>query len=296
MAQTERSERIAQADGPHELWPEYIKDSKLFREYLQRIANGRDMHCIVTASSETGVGKTTLAVSLALLWDQHGWTADKAAVADAPEYAYKYDRLPPGSVLILDEAEKAADSRRSNTHGNVDVSQAFAAKRFRQIFGILTAPSKSWVDKRLGASSADYWIQAQEGDGGSIKGEAKVYRMKEQEHYETFYTERTETISWPVLDNDPAFKELDKIKKDRLSGEVESNYVHKNEVEDMRENFWNKATKKARFEIVRAMSDDGLTQTRIADIITSAKGVDSLTQSGVSRMVNSESFEDFYTT
>jgi hypothetical protein len=254
------------------------------------------MHCIVTASSETGVGKTTLAVSLALMWDQHGWTADKAAVADAPEYSYKYDRLPPGSVLILDEAEKAADSRRSNTHGNVDVSQAFAAKRFRQIFGILTAPSKSWVDKRLGASSADYWIQAQEGENGAIKGEAKVYRMKEQEHYETFYTERTETISWPVLDNDPAFKELDKIKKDRLSGDVESNYVHKNEVEEMRENFWNKATKKTRYEVVKAMSDDGLTQTRIADIITSAKGVDSLTQSGVSRMVNSESFEDFYTT
>lgn len=281
-------------DGPHRVWGEHIENSQLFREYAERLTKGRDMHVFVTASSETGVGKTTLAVALALLWDQHGWTADKAAVADAKEYAYKYDNMPKGSVLILDEAEKAADSRRSNTHGNVDVSQAFAAKRFRQIFGILTAPSKSWVDKRLGASAADYWIQALEDDNGGIKGEAKVYRLKEQEHYETFYSTKTEMIKWPILDDNPAFKNLDEIKRSRLSGEVESNYVHRREVEEVKNNYWNKATKKARYELVKSMYNHDLSQSDISDITSGAKGVEGMTQQHVSRIVNSESFDEFY--
>lgn len=295
MAQAEhRDIDPAEVDGPHHLWPEYIANSQLFREYGQRIANGRDMHVIVTASSETGVGKTTLAVSLALLWDQHGWNSEKAAVADAKEYAYKYDHMPPGSVLILDEAEKAADARRSNTHGNVDVSQAFAAKRFRQIFGILTAPSKKWVDKRLGSSSADYWIQAQEGQSGQIKGEAKVYRLKEQEHYETYYSEKTETISWPILDGNEAFKELDEIKKKRLSGEVESNYVHRDEVEDIKDNFWKKSRMRMRYDMLEAMDSYGMTKAEMARILQAGSATESLTQQRVGQIVNADSFEDAY--
>lgn len=292
MAQA--TDRVAAAKGPHHIWPDYIANSQLFREYLQRIANGRDMHVFVTASSETGVGKTTLAVSLAILWDQHGWSADKAAVADAKEYAYKYDHYPPGTVLILDEAEKAADSRRANTHGNVDVSQAFAAKRFRQIFGILTAPSKSWVDKRLGSDAADYWIQAQEGEVGGIKGEARVYRLKEQEHYETEYSTRTETISWPILDDNEAFKELDDIKETRLSGAVKSNYVHKTEVEDIKDNFWSKSRKKMRYDMLEAMDSHGLSKAEMARILQAGSATESLTQQRVGQIVNADSFEDAY--
>lgn len=282
--------------GPHHLWAKhgYITDSQLFREYLKRLSLGRDMHVIVTASSETGVGKTTLAVSLALLWDQHGWTADKAAVADAAEYSYKYDQMPPGSVLILDEAEKAADARRGQTHGNVDVSQAFAAKRFRQVFGILTAPSKGWVDQRLGASAADYWIQALEADGGGIKGEARVYRLKEQEHYETYYSERTELIQWPILDTNRAYKNLDEIKRERLSGDIESNYVHRNEVNELRENYWNKATKKARFHLIQSMSDHGLSDKEISEVIRGAKEIESIGRRRVNDIVNADAFEDVY--
>lgn len=261
---------------------------------MQRLSKGRDMHVIVTASSETGVGKTTLAVSLALLWDQHGWTADKAAVADAKEYAYKYDNLPPGSVLILDEAEKAADGRRAMSHGNVDISQAFAAKRYLQIFGILTAPSKSWVDKRLGASAADYWIQALEGESGGIKGEAKVYRLKEQEHYETYYTEKTETISWPILDGTDAFDNLDDIKTDRLSGEVKSNYIHRKEVDDIRENYWNKSRKRMRYDLLCAMDEWGISKADIARILQSGKDTQGITSQRVGQICNADSFEDAY--
>lgn len=282
--------------GPAMAWARHpsLAESKLFDEYANRLVVGRDMHVIITASSETGVGKTTLAVALALLWDQHGWTPDKAAVASAPEYAFKYDQVPNGSVLILDEAEIAADSRRGTSKGNVDVSQAFAGKRYRQVFGMMTAPSKSWVDKRLGADAADYWIQTQETDRGRPKGQAIVYRLKTNEHYQTDYTKRHEFIEWPVLDDHNAFQELDRLKKERLGGEGKTPYVHRDDVEDMKSNWWNKATMKSRYHLVKAMVRHGLTQTETAEILQEAEHVDGLSQSQVSRLVNSDSFEEFY--
>lgn len=284
--------------GPVGLWAKYpsLAESKLFDEYVQRLVTGRDMHVIVTASSETGVGKTTLAAALALFWDQHGWSADKAAVASAPEYAALYDRVEPGSVLILDEAEIAADSRRGTSKGNVEVSHAFAGKRYRQVFGMLTAPSKSWVDSRMSGDSADYWIQAQETHRGRPKGEAIVYRLRSNEHYQTDYSKRKEIITWPVLDSHPEFKKLDAKKRERLEGDFDTVYVHRDEVQDMKTNWWNKATMKTRYHLVKAMVQDGITQTRTAHILQEAEHVEGLSQSQVSRLVNSESFEEFYKT
>jgi len=71
--------------GPIGPWAELpaFRNSKFFGELLNRLVTGRDMNIIVTAASETGVGKTTLAAAIAMMIDQHGWTAEKAAVADA---------------------------------------------------------------------------------------------------------------------------------------------------------------------------------------------------------------------
>jgi len=226
---------------------ESIRQSKFFAEYLNRLVTGRDMHVIVTAGSETGVGKTTLAASLAIIMDQQGWTAEKAAVANAAEYSQKYDQVEPGSVLILDEAEKAADARRGMSKESVEVSQAFATKRYQQVFGMLTAPSKGWVDNRLGSDSADYWIQALQTDMGRIKGEAKVYRLKNNEHYEQEYTERTEHIHWPNLDWHEEFRRLDKRKREILESDEGTPYIHRDELADIK--------KSVRKEAVRTLEE-----------------------------------------
>jgi len=188
-----------EAAGPVQFWdnePSLMR-SKFFSECASRLVSGRDMNIVITAASETGVGKTTLAVALALVLDQHGWSADKATVAQPGQYDHKYDQVPPGSVLILDEAEKAADARRGMSKESVDISQTFATKRYRQVFSVLTAPSKSWIDKRLGSDAADYWMQAQETDLGRVKGEAKVYRLRTNEHYEQDYTDRGDPLAQP---------------------------------------------------------------------------------------------------
>jgi predicted XRE-type DNA-binding protein len=238
------------------------------------------MNIIVTAASETGVGKTTLAAAIAMMIDQHGWTADKAAVASAAEYDRLYDTVPPGSCLILDEAEKAADARRGMTKESVTLTQSFATKRYRQVFSVLTAPSKSWVDNRLGSDAADYWIQAMETDMGRIKGEAKVYRLKTNEHYETDYAERTEYLHWPNLDDNAEFQKLDRRKRELLESDTEHGYVDADDVDELKANAVESATEQQRREVIEQLNDtDGMSQDDIADLFD-------ITQSRVSQIVN----------
>jgi len=283
MAQAERGLTEGLNLGPIENLAEIpsIRDSKFFNEYLNRLVTGRDMHVIVTASSETGVGKTTLAASLAFILDQQGWTADKAAVANAAEYAQKYDEVEPGSVLILDEAEKAADARRGNSKGNVEVSQAFATKRYQQVFGILTAPSKGWVDGRLGSDSADYWIQALQTHKGRVKGEAKVYRLKNNEHYDTDYTERTEYIHWPNLDWHSEFQKLDRRKRELLESDGGNPYVHKDELEDIKQSVRKETKKQVEQQVIERMTAEGFKQKEIGSALD-------YSQTTISRRQNSE--------
>lgn len=293
MAQAESDDVVP--DSPVRIWVENhgLSDSKIHSEYINRLVSGRDMHVVITAASETGVGKTTLAFALAMLWDQTGWTADKATL-DPREYSVLYDDIPPGSVLILDEAEQAADKRRGMSRENVELGHAFATKRYRQIFGILTAPTRSWIDNRIGSDSADYWIQCQETDQGRPKGEAKVYRLKTNEHYESDYSTRTETISWPILDWHPEFKRLEQKKIDRMQRAGAAAYIHRDEVERIKENYWNKASKKTRYGLIKGMYQWGLEQKQIAEILSISPHVEGVSQPRISQLVNSDSFEDAY--
>jgi len=269
-----------------------FRQSKFFAEYLNRLVTGRDMHVIITAASETGVGKTTLAGSLAIMLDQNGWTADKAAVASAQEYSRLYDQVPPGSVLLLDEAEKAVDARRGMSKESVEISQAFATKRYQQVFGILTAPSKSWVDKRLGGDAADYWIQAQQTDLGRIKGEALVYRLKTNEHYQEDYTDRTEWIEWPNLDWHSEFRQLDKRKRELLESAEETPYIHKDDLADIKQSVRKQAKRQTEQEIIERMAESSIGENKKATTgfhqgeIGEALGV---SQSMISRRLNGDS-------
>jgi hypothetical protein len=286
--------------SPAEIWHQYpgFTDSKLFHEFLARLTSNRDMHVIITAAAETGVGKTTLAFALAMLWDMSGWSAEKATLSPR-QYEMMYDEVAPGSVLLLDEVQQAADNRRASSSDNVELSQAFATKRYRQVFGMMTAPSKGWVDGRIGGDSADYWIQAQETPEGRPKGEAKVYRLRNNEHYESNYKERVETISWPILDWHPEFQELERMKAERMEGRTEDKYVPRSEVEDLKANYWNKCSKKSRYHLVRGMSECGMTQAEIASVLSAAErdsngDMEALSQPRISDLVNADTFGEVY--
>jgi len=270
--------------GPFEVYGdrESIKNSRFMTECITRLVTGRDVNVVITASSETGVGKTTLAVWLALVLDQHGWTADKAAIGSAEEYDRLYDAVDPGSVVILDEAEEAADSRRGMTSESVSLAQSFAAKRYKQVFSILTAPTKSWIDKRLGSDSADFWLQAQETELGRVKGEARCYRLKTNEHYERDFTKKTETIDWPDISDEPEFMELDRRKQQRYdNGGDEKQYFDGDEVEKIRQQTRDEVRQEYREEIIRELNGREWTnQERVGDVF-------GISSSRVSQIVNS---------
>jgi hypothetical protein len=280
---------------PVELWRKYpgLTDSKYFQEYLTRLVNGRDMHTIVTAAGETGVGKTTVAFAICFIADMHGWLAEKASL-NGREYSVKYDQAERGEWLLGDELEQMFDVRRGMSKENVEASHDFAGKRYKQVFTAMTLPTKSWADDRIASDSVDYWLQAQETDKGEALGEAKVYRLKDNEHYEQRYKTRTETISWPVLDDHPEKKRLDSMKAERMEGVAGQRWVHQNEVEELKENYWNKATKQTRYHIIKGMATAGISQTRISEILNLAENVEGLSQPRVSTIVNSESFEEVY--
>lgn len=315
---------MSHAENPHfEILrqSDSLRNSEYWNTYLTRLENGRDMHTAVTASSETGVGKTTLAYALCVLGDMSGWHLGKATL-DPAEYAYLYDskdycdehaaldeepdlsvfercqdceyELAPGSWLLGDEWEQAVDARASMTKENREASHQVATKRYRQIFSVYTLPSKSWMDNRFSNDAIDFWIQAQEGPDGKPTGEATVYRVKNNEHKGVSYTKKVETISWPILDSHSEFKKLERLKKERMEGEIKRSYIHRDEFEEAKKNFWNKATKKSRYHVVKAMVEHGISQTETADILQKAEHVEGLTQQRVSQLVNTESFEEAY--
>jgi hypothetical protein len=270
--------------GPLEAYQhvESIRESRFFAECLTRLVTGRDANIVITAASETGVGKSTLAVALALLLDQHGWESRKAAIGSAREYDRLYDAVGPGSVVILDEAEEAVDSRRGMTSESVSLAQSFAAKRYKQVFSILTAPTKSWIDSRLGSDSADFWIQAQETDLGRVKGEARAYRLKTNEHYERDFTKKTETFSWPDISDHPEFEDMDRRKQERYDNSDEQvEYYDGDEVAEIRRKTREEVRNDYREEIIGRLNDEvPLTQEQIGNVFD-------ISSSRVSQIVNS---------
>lgn len=122
-----------------------------------KLRNDNDIKIIVQgANSQTGIGKTTLAIQMCRFIDDD-WSADRKAFINIQKYLNAYLEYPPGSALLLDEIEHGADSRRAMSQENVDLSQGWAKLRARNIATVATLPSISMLDKRM-LELADFWV------------------------------------------------------------------------------------------------------------------------------------------
>lgn len=269
--------------------PSELLESPLHRTWMRRIADGRDLRVIVSAdNAATGVGKTTAAVYLAKLWDLHGWGPEKATL-DPREYSVKYDEWASGSVAILDEAEQALDRRRSMSKETLAVGHDFMTKRYRQLVGILTLPSKDMMDARIADKLCDFWVLVQK------PGEARVFRFDENAFTGKVYYKQVQRLEWPNLDSDSDFRTVEQKKHDYMTGKTESRFVTREEFEEAKKNFWNKATAKTRFEFIRAVYNVATDPETEASITQSQLGqACGMGQSNVSKIVNANSFDAFY--
>lgn len=142
----------------------------LGEEAKSKLSNDNDIKIIIVGSnSQTGIGKTTLAIQLCRFID-NDWSAEKKAFVDVRKYVNAHLEYPKGSALLLDEIEKGADSRRFMSQENVDLSQAWATLRARNIATVCTLPSISMLDKRM-MELADYWVLVKN------RGLAQPYRI-----------------------------------------------------------------------------------------------------------------------
>lgn len=187
--------------------------SWLHRIFLERMENNRDLKIIITArDAQTGVGKSTLAFTLAASWNKiytgNEWTAENGATFDVGEFLSKYTELPNGSILLMEEAEQL-DARRSMAGNNVDFSHYWMAMRVRQLVSILTLPSTTALDKRLW-ELADVWINVQR------RGSARVHECQINDFEQKLWREPKETIVWPDTSHHPEMQAIDDMKEEKI--------------------------------------------------------------------------------
>lgn len=188
----------------------------LHQLFLKRMYKGRDLKIIITAKdSSTGTGKTTLAGWLALTWNpmfaKRPWRADDQGTLIPTEYFKQQRDLPPGSVLILDDAEEL-DARRSMKTQNVEFSQRWMLMRVRQIVSILTLPSLAALDSRL-EELADVWINVQR------RGKAQVHGISVQSYgSRKVMTPKKHTFTWPNVADHPELVKLQEKKQEKIDG------------------------------------------------------------------------------
>ena len=220
-----------------------------------KLSSDNDIKIIIQgANSQTGVGKTTLAIQLCRFIENAmgtSWSAEDKAFIDVQEYLNSYLDYPEGSALLLDEIGAGADSRRATSKENVNLSQGWQLLRSRNIATVATLPSTSMLDNRM-LELADIWILVRR------RGVAQPYKIQVND-----FTGRVsrdpfageEHIMFPDLrDNDPDKRYLDSIKDEKVrDGGMKSIPLpeHRKEVKQAKES----ASKEFRDDVIRDLYD-----------------------------------------
>jgi len=256
--------------------PRDHRKNALQQLYERRRRDGRTLLCIIIArDAATGTGKTTLACQLARDWDTHGWTADRATL-DPGTYIEQYidDDTPSQSVLLLDEAEQAADNRRSMSGQNVKLSHLWATMRFREIYSIITLPSASMLDKRL-KELADLNIVVHN------RGTAVAYKTKIDDHTGEYRAKRLCRLRWDPMDDDPEYQKLTDKKAKRMKNYAQTFAYGDDQDDDQPDP--KEAKRDYRRQVIERMSAGGWTQQEIADALP-----DIGNRSTISKILNSQ--------
>lgn len=220
----------------------------LGRNARQKLSNDNDVKIIIVGkNSQTGIGKTTLAIQLCRYIDRNDWSAESKSFVDVRKYINAHLEMPKGSALLLDEIEAGADSRRFMSQENVDLSQAWATMRARNIATVATLPSISMLDNRM-LELADYWVLVKH------RGLAQPFKIKVNDFTGKVSRpplpgdEHIQFVDLPEGDEDKAY--MDEIKDEMLrAGEME--HIPKSEHERKVEKAVEAAKREKRNELVK---------------------------------------------
>ena len=212
----------------------------------RRLSNDNDAKIIVQGQdSETGIGKTTFAIRLCRHIDPD-WNAEEKSFVDVREYINAHMEVGPGSALLLDEIEAGADSRRAMSQENVDLSQAWATLRSRNVVTVCTLPTISMLDNRL-LELSDFWVLVKK------RGLAQPYKVSVNDFNHKVQRKELgggEMIQYKDLpDGDPDKRYLDEMKDEMLLSEG-AGYVKESECAERVEKAKREAVREYRNEIL----------------------------------------------
>lgn len=259
------------------------------RDARSKLRNDNDIKILIVGkNSQTGIGKTTLAVQLCRFIDgtDDGWSAEDKAFVDVDEYMKAHLEKNQQSCLMLDEIEAGADRRRAMSHQNVQLSQAWMTLRARNIGTVATLPSTDALDKRM-LSLSDYWVLVRQ------RGVAQPYKVKVNDFNTNVQRvglgpDNDQMIEFPDLPSDDPDKEyLDSIKDDmvyELVGHGKNEKMKVSEHEKKLKKEVTDAKREVRNEFIREVYNETELSTHgIADL----ECVD-VNQPQVSTILNSE--------
>ena len=262
----------------------FSEDTFLGDVFGDVLSQHRDIIIIVDDyRGRRGTGKTVFSLQLADAMDQtdDGLTEDKVSISPE-EIRNAYSSQPPGSGLVLDEAEVGASNREAMTKTNQALREIMSMGRVERKYLIVNAPIRSFVDKDL-QKLADVWISM------VSRGRGLVHHLKWMPYKQQLHTPKQQLVQvsdipkgTPLRD---VYNTLTKEKRERIQGKEGQEFIpldeHKEEIEKTEE----EAYLEGRDETIQSLfSHEEIKQTDISQRMVGE--ATNISQQAVSKIVN----------
>lgn len=186
--------------------------------FIQSLRNRlqRDLDIVLVVTGDEGVGKSTLALRLALLFSDDGETISTHDIlSNTGDYIARARELDPGSPIVLDEAFDGANSRRAMKQSNVDFMRFLGEARALRLVHILCFPRLHNLDPYIRAHRMTYRLHV------PTRGEAEVYEVQSdkfsnREPYQQLVTKFT----FPHLEDHPVWPHYQSQKLDNIHDSI----------------------------------------------------------------------------
>lgn len=253
------------------------KGKPLTKLYHKRKAKNQDLVGIISDQhNRRGTGKTTLSLKLAEAMDTTGGLGPDQCSIDANRLIHGYTDQPPGSALVLDEAEASLSKYEAASSENKAIRELVSMGRVEQKYVIFNLPASSEMDRDL-KKLCDFWIMVTE------LGEAVVHFLPYQPYAEKPLNPRVQRIRWTEItdpDLQSIYDDLTQRKREYLRGdETDSGLIEADQLHDQLESAQEEAEMETRNDLVSSIYETsditqaeladavGLSRSRIADIL-----------------------------
>jgi len=234
----------------------FLPETWLNEEFREIVYQNRDILILIDdKDADRGTGKTIASLQLAAGMDQtdEGVTRDKAFI-EPEQMLNAYYEQPPGSALVLDEAEIGAGHRDTQSKTNKAISQIVSTGRVEQKYVIANLPAIEMIDLNL-RKMAKVWIMM-EGRGIGL-----VHHLRREPYSGKLLRERKQRLEMEDIPADnpvrDVYQYLTREKKKHIRGERGESFIPKDEHEKEKSKAVEETEKSVRDELIQRIYGHG---------------------------------------